>query len=74
MRRVGNENAERICAAIVSDPVENLGGTIGLNIVTGSHHDEANCQEADHDDKTLWAAPDIENFSEWKLAETANDL
>ena len=58
----------------VPDPVENLGGGIGLHVLAGGHHDEADGHERDHDGETLGSAPDIQNLGEGKLEKSSDNV
>lgn len=74
MRRIGDEDPERIINAVVAYPVEDLGGGVCLDVFARGHHDEADRQEHHHQQEALWSTPDIEDLCQWQLAEPTNDL
>jgi hypothetical protein len=56
----------------VPNPVEYLSGSIRLDILACSHHDQANDHEPDHDKEALRASKDIENLRKRQLDETTD--
>lgn len=71
-RSIGEEDGDRVGDAVVSDPVEDLGSSVGLDTVTSSHHDETNGQAEKHGAETLRTTPDIEDLGERELEQTTD--
>ena len=67
-------HSQNVGDASVANPVQNLGSTECLDAVAGSHHDQTDSQEEDHDRETLGATPDIENLGERKASETRDEV
>jgi hypothetical protein len=57
----------------IPNPVEDLSSSIGLHIVTGSHHDKSKSQDEHHQRVALWPTPNIEDFRQWELENATNE-
>jgi hypothetical protein len=51
-----------------------LGSAECLDAVAGSHHDQTDSQQEDHDREALGTTPDIENLGEGKTSETRDEV
>lgn len=57
----------------MADPVDGICGCVHFNVDAGSLHDHAYDDEEDHDDETLTATPDINDFGNSKVADATKD-
>lgn len=53
--------------------LSHLSSGISLDVFASRHHDEADGAQEGHEDKTFNTAPDVDDFCNGKLGDTAND-
>ena len=53
------------------DPVEDLSRGVRLDVSATRHHDKTDCQREDHQSETLWATPNVQDFCQRQLDQTA---
>ena len=59
--------------AVVPNRVEDLGGSVGLEIIARSHHDEPNGSEPNAEKISLEPAKNIQDLSEGEIGDTADN-
>ena len=70
---VGDEDLDNEAERDVADPVEDLGGRVGLDVLAGGLHDHADGDEEERADKALHAAPDVDDLADAEGHDTADD-
>ena len=67
-----NEDGDGEVDSAVAELIEDLGSTVGCDVVASSHHDESEYSRSNHQCKALRTTPDIEDLSIGKLPKSTD--
>lgn len=69
---VRDDNVNNVAEADVTDPVEGVTSSVGLDVLAQSLHDDAHDDKEDHEEEAIVSAANINNLGNGKLGNTSD--
>ena len=72
-RGIGQDDGDDVDQSEMTNPVDCVSRSVGLDVLTRRFHDHANNDEKEHGEEALASAPDVDDLGNCEVRHSAND-